>query len=93
MTQTVNGTRVFIAGSRRLSRLNHYVRRRLDTIVAKGFTVILGDANGVDKAVQQYLSSKSYRDVLVLYGQRMPQQRWRMANTSDHGCSPPAEGF
>lgn len=65
MTQTVNGTKVFIAGSRHLSRLNHDVRRRLDTIVHKGFTVILGDANGVDKAVQQYLSSKSYRDVLV----------------------------
>ena len=65
MTQTVNGTKVFIAGSRRLSRLSHDVRRRLDTIVDKGFTVILGDANGVDKAVQQYLSNKSYRDVLV----------------------------
>lgn len=65
MTQTGNGTKIFIAGSRRLSRLNHDVRRRLDAIVDKGFTVMLGDANGVDKAVQQYLSSKSYRDVLV----------------------------
>jgi hypothetical protein len=65
MTQTGNGTKVFIAGSRRLSRLNHEVRRRLDTIVDKGFTVILGDANGADKAVQQHLGSKGYRDVLV----------------------------
>jgi hypothetical protein len=65
MTQRVDETKVFIAGSRRLSRLNHDVRRRLDTIVDKGFPVILGDANGVDKAVQQYLSSKSYRNVLV----------------------------
>jgi len=65
MTQTGNGTKVFIAGSRRLSRLNHDVRRRLDTIVDKGFTVILGDANGADRAVQQYLSSKGYSNVLV----------------------------
>ncbi|HXX16726.1 MAG TPA: hypothetical protein VEJ47_17630 [Candidatus Eremiobacteraceae bacterium] len=41
------------------------MRRRLDTIVDRGFTVILGDANGADKAVQQYLSSKGHRDVLV----------------------------
>jgi hypothetical protein len=65
MTKMGSGTKVFIGGSRRLSRLNHDVRRRLDAIVDKGFTVILGDANGTDKAVQQYLSSKNYRDVLV----------------------------
>jgi hypothetical protein len=45
--------------------LNHDVRRRLDNIVEKGLTVILGDANGADRAVQRYLSSKRYRDVLV----------------------------
>jgi len=65
MTRMGSRTKVFVAGSRRLSRLNHDVRRRLDAIVDKGFTVILGDANGADKAVQQYLRSKNYRDVLV----------------------------
>lgn len=58
-------TRVFIAGSRRLSRLNKDVRRRIDNIVGKGFVVIVGDANGVDKAVQEYLRSKHYRNVTV----------------------------
>jgi hypothetical protein len=65
MKQTGYGTKVFIAGSRHLLRLNHDVRRRLDNIVEKGFTVILGDANGADRAVQRYLSTKRYRDVLV----------------------------
>jgi hypothetical protein len=65
MTRIRNGTRVFIAGSRRLSQLNKDVRRRIDNVVDKGFTVIVGDANGVDKAVQQYLSSRNYRDVVV----------------------------
>jgi hypothetical protein len=65
MKPTGYGTKVFVAGSRRLSRLNHDVRRRLDSIVEKGFTVILGDANGADRAVQQYLSTKRYRDVLI----------------------------
>ena len=57
--------KVFIAGSRRLSRLNNDVRRRIDKIVDKGLTVMVGDANGVDKAVQRYLSSRHYSNVLV----------------------------
>lgn len=57
--------KVFIAGSRRLSRLNNDVRRRIDNILRKDFTVIVGDANGVDAAVQRYLSSRNYRNVVV----------------------------
>jgi hypothetical protein len=38
---------------------------RVNNILDKGFTVIVGDANGVDKAVQQYLSSKNYGNVVV----------------------------
>jgi hypothetical protein len=57
--------KVFIAGSRRLSRLNGDVRRRIDNIVDKGFTVFVGDANGVDKAVQRYLSGRNYGNVVV----------------------------
>lgn len=65
MTRMKNGTKVFIAGSRRLSRLNPGVKRRIDNIIDKGFLVIVGDANGVDKSVQQYLSSRQYTNVIV----------------------------
>ncbi len=58
-------TKVFVAGSRSLSRLNKDVKRRIDNIVDKGFTVIVGDANGVDKAVQRYLRSRHYCAVVV----------------------------
>lgn len=58
-------TKVFIAGSRRLSRLNPAVKRRIDNIMQKGFTVIIGDANGVDKAVQCYLHSRRFSNVVV----------------------------
>lgn len=53
-------TTVFIGGSRHVSRLNDTVRARLDTIMARAFPVLVGDANGADKAVQQYLHSKHY---------------------------------
>jgi len=56
---------VFIAGSRALYRLNPQVRERLDNIVSRCFSVLVGDASGVDKAVQQYLARQSYRSVTV----------------------------
>ncbi|MEW6262427.1 MAG: hypothetical protein AB1641_05060 [Thermodesulfobacteriota bacterium] len=53
-------TKVFIGGSRSVSRLNEDVRRRIDRIVEQGFPVLIGDANGADKAVQKYLQSRGY---------------------------------
>ena len=58
-------TKVFIAGSRRLSRLSPEVKARIDTMIEKGFTILVGDANGADKAVQRYLTDRDYRKVIV----------------------------
>jgi hypothetical protein len=58
-------TTVFLGGSRRVSRLAPAVRARLDTIIQKGFPVIVGDANGADKAMQNYLFDKGYDHVEV----------------------------
>jgi len=46
-------TRVFIGGSRRLTRLNADVQRRIDKIIEQGFPILVGDANGADKAVRR----------------------------------------
>ena len=56
---------VFVAGSRALSKLNAQVKERLDNIVKQNFTVLVGDANGVDKAVQRYLAEREYQHVIV----------------------------
>ena len=56
---------VFVAGSRQISRLPAEVTSRLDTMIEKGFQILVGDANGADKAVQRYLADKSYPNVLV----------------------------
>jgi len=58
-------TRVFISGSRHISRLEAQVQKRLDRIVEKNLRVLIGDANGADKAVQLYLHSKRYQNVEV----------------------------
>ncbi|MCH7915678.1 MAG: hypothetical protein IH856_22025 [Deltaproteobacteria bacterium] len=56
---------VFIGGSRRLGRLNDVIRERLDNIVERGLRVVIGDANGSDRAVQAFLSEKKHEDVIV----------------------------
>jgi len=58
-------TKVFIGGSRRVSRLNADVRRRIDRIIEKRLPVLVGDANGADKAVQRFLHDKGYDRVEV----------------------------
>jgi hypothetical protein len=56
---------VFVAGSRQISRLPAEVKVRLDTMIEKRFQILVGDANGADKAVQRYFADKSYPNVLV----------------------------
>jgi hypothetical protein len=57
--------KIFIGGSRRISKLNEDIHARLDSIIAKELPVLVGDANGADKAVQAYLHSRDYKNVEV----------------------------
>ncbi|MEE8484840.1 MAG: hypothetical protein V3S46_09610 [Nitrospinota bacterium] len=56
---------IFFGGSRKLGKLNKAIRERADNIMSKGYRVLLGDANGADRAMQKYLVEKSYMHVLV----------------------------
>ena len=52
--------KVFIGGSRKISRLNESLRQRIDQMIEKNLQILLGDANGADKAVQAYLDEREY---------------------------------
>ena len=56
---------VFIGGSRQVSRLPAQVKERLRNVIDGGHRVIVGDANGADKAVQKFLVDASYESVTV----------------------------
>lgn len=58
-------TSVFIGGSRRLGRMNAELAHRLDNIIDRQFRVLVGDANGFDRAAQAYLADRGYREVVV----------------------------
>jgi len=57
--------RVFIGGSRRISRVPPEVRSRLDEMIRRGLPVVVGDANGADKAIQAYFAGQQYDHVTV----------------------------
>jgi hypothetical protein len=58
-------SKVFVGGSRRITRLNAEVVVRLDRMIAELVSILVGDAAGADKAVQQYLNAKGYRGIEV----------------------------
>ena len=58
-------TTVFLSGSRSIARLSPAVRERLDNIMQGGMDVILGDANGADKALQRALADAAYEPVTI----------------------------
>jgi len=57
--------KIFIAGPRKVTKLNDQVKDRLENIKRNNYTVLVGDANGVDKAVQSYFNNVFYYNVIV----------------------------
>lgn len=60
-------TTVFLSGSRKIARLGADVRGRLENMVQNGLTIVAGDANGADKAMQAYLHELRYPDVTIYF--------------------------
>ena len=57
--------KIFIAGPRAISTLPPSVEERLCGIYKKDYTVLVGDANGVDKAVQKLFAELGHANVTV----------------------------
>ena len=84
-----NAKKVFIGGSRRLTRLNNDVIDHLDRIIESRLTVLIGDANGADKAVQSYLRQRNYPNVTVFHS----GNKWRnnVGNWDTEQVEPPTK--
>ena len=58
-------TKMFIGGSRRLTKMNVTVKAKLEAMIQKNYVILVGDANGADKTVQKYLIDRHYSNVIV----------------------------
>jgi hypothetical protein len=59
--------KIFCGGSRQIGKLNIKIRNILNNIISKDYLILIGDANGADRAMQEYLAEKAYRCVIVFY--------------------------
>jgi hypothetical protein len=57
--------KIFISGSTRIKRLDTKVKDRIDNIINSDFSILLGDADGVDASIQELLYSKGYKKVTI----------------------------
>ena len=61
--------KVFIGGSRDIPALPALAVRRLANVVDRGHSVLVGDADGIDRAVQVHLRDIGHRDVTVFHAE------------------------
>jgi probable addiction module antidote protein len=84
---------VFIGGSRRISRLSEQVQERLHKVTSSGAHVIVGDANGADKAVQKFLLDNAYQNVTVFCSGDFCRNNLGHWETQSISASDQAKGF
>ena len=58
---------VFIGGSRSINSIPPAVTLSLDALIGSKNSFLIGDAKGVDTAIQIYLYKKSYKDVTIYH--------------------------
>jgi hypothetical protein len=85
--------RVFLGGSRKVSRLNEPIRERLEQIVRRRMQVLIGDANGADKAMQRQLAEWAYPNVVVYFVGTSPRNNVGAWPTHHVPTPPGARGF
>jgi hypothetical protein len=86
-------TRVFLGGSRKVSRLNEPIRARLGEIVRRKLQVVIGDANGADRAMQRQLAEWGYQEVVVYFVGSAPRNNEGGWPTHHVPTPPSVRGF
>lgn len=78
-------TKVFVSGSMKIRSLDAKVLERLENIIRSRFDVILGDADGVDTSVQQFLKARDVGSVVVYCSGDRPRNNvgnWTVRNVT-----------
>jgi probable addiction module antidote protein len=84
---------VFVGGSRNVSHLPPEVAERLNNVMASRFPVLVGDANGMDKAVQRHLTDARYKSVTVFCSGASCRNNLGQWNTTNVTPPAKAKGF
>jgi len=66
-------TTVFIAGSMNIKNLDRKVKERIDNIVTSNLNVVVGDADGADTSIQNYLFEHGASHTVVYCSGQTPR--------------------
>ena len=80
--------KIFIAGARALSHFDAEVCHKLQSIYEKGYDVLIGDAAGIDSAVQRYYAEKNYKSVTIFASNGVARNNigcWDIENVAVEG--------
>lgn len=53
--------KVFIAGPRAINELDENINMKLDNICEKNYSILVGNADGIDSSIQKVLSEKNIK--------------------------------
>ena len=84
--------RVFISGSKLISKLPEEVKSLLDSYIATGVEFLIGDCYGVDAAAQKYLESKGYCNVTIYCSGETPRNNF-VTGAKVRSCAEAAKGL
>ena len=84
--------RVFISGSKSISKLPEEVKSLLDTFIATDAEILVGDCYGIDAAVQMYLDSKGYSNVTIYCSGETPRNNFT-TGAKVRSCAEAAKGL
>lgn len=65
--------KVFLSGSMRIKNFDKNVIDRLENIINSNYEILVGDADGVDSSMQEFLHLKNYQDVRVYCAGSQPR--------------------
>lgn len=74
-------TTVFIAGSITIKHLDAKVKARIDNVIESDYEVLVGDADGADTSIQEYLRDRSATRAIVYCSGSTPRNNvggWRV---------------
>ena len=75
--------KIFIAGPRAIKKLDENICMKLESICDKGYSILVGDAEGIDSSIQKYLQQKLYKNVLVFASNGIARNNygdWKIEN-------------
>ena len=84
--------KLFISGSKSISKLPEKAKSLLDEHTALGTEFLVGDCYGVDAVVQKYLDSKGYSNVIVYCSGETPRNNF-VTGAKVCSCAEAAKGL